>query len=81
MLITADHGNAECLHDDDSGQAHTAHTLNFVPCIIVGARYESAAKQLGHGILADIAPTLCAMLEITPPPEMTGRNLLAHAKA
>jgi 2,3-bisphosphoglycerate-independent phosphoglycerate mutase len=80
MLITADHGNAECLHDDDSGQAHTAHTLNFVPCIIVGERYESAAKQLGHGILADIAPTLCAMLEITPPPEMTGRNLLAHAQ-
>lgn len=81
MLITADHGNAECLHDDDSGQAHTAHTLNYVPCIIVGDAYKNTPKNLGHGILADIAPTLCAMLNLTPPPEMTGRNLLAHARA
>ncbi len=82
MLVTADHGNAECLHDEDSGQAHTAHTLNFVPCIIVGAAYKQLAKKnLGQGILADIAPTLCAMLNLTPPPEMTGRNLLAHATA
>lgn len=79
MLITADHGNAECLHDDDTGQAHTAHTLNLVPCIIVGDAYKHAKKQLGHGILADIAPTMCAMLHLTPPPEMTGRNLLADA--
>ena len=81
MLITADHGNAECLHDEDSGQAHTAHTLNFVPCLLVGERFTSTPKNLGTGILADIAPTLCAMLELTPPPEMTGRNLLAHAHA
>ncbi len=81
MLVTADHGNAECLHDEDSGQAHTAHTLNFVPCILVGERFKNAPKKLGHGILADIAPTLCALLEIPQPPEMTGRNLLAHAHA
>lgn len=81
MLITADHGNAECLHDDDSGQPHTAHTLNFVPCILVGESLKGAPKNLGHGILADIAPTLCALLGLTPPPEMTGRNLLAHARA
>ncbi len=81
MLITADHGNAECLHDDETGQAHTAHTLNFVPCILVGEAYKNTPKNLGQGILADIAPTLCAMLGITPPPEMTGRNLLAHARA
>ncbi|MFZ4540283.1 MAG: 2,3-bisphosphoglycerate-independent phosphoglycerate mutase [Rickettsiales bacterium] len=80
MLITADHGNAECLHDEDSGQAHTAHTLNLVPCIIVGEKYKNSAKQLGTGILADIAPTICAMLNLTPPPEMTGCNLLAHAR-
>ena len=79
MLITADHGNAECLHDDDTGQAHTAHTLNLVPCILVGAAYRNAKKDLGHGILADIAPTICAMLHLTPPAEMTGRNLLADA--
>lgn len=81
MLITADHGNAECLHDDDSGQAHTAHTLNLVPCIIAGGAYKNAPKDLGRGMLADIAPTLCAMLHLTPPAEMTGRNLLAHAQA
>lgn len=81
MLITADHGNAECLHDADSGQAHTAHTLNLVPCLIVGAVYKDAPKNLGKGILADIAPTICAMLGLTPPAEMTGRNLLAHAHA
>ncbi|MDX2095048.1 MAG: 2,3-bisphosphoglycerate-independent phosphoglycerate mutase [Alphaproteobacteria bacterium] len=81
MLVTADHGNAECLHDPDSGQAHTAHTLNPVPCLIVGAAYQPLAKNLGTGILADIAPTLCAMMHLAPPPEMTGRNLLAHAHA
>lgn len=81
MLITADHGNAECLHDADAGQAHTAHTLNPVPCIIVGDAYKNVPKDLGHGILADIAPTVCAMLGLTPPVEMTGRNLLAHAPA
>ena len=81
MLITADHGNAECLHDDETGQAHTAHTLNFVPCILVGDAYKTMPKNLGQGILADIAPTLCAMLGLTPPAEMTGRNLLAHARA
>jgi 2,3-bisphosphoglycerate-independent phosphoglycerate mutase len=81
MLITADHGNAECLHDPDSGQAHTAHTLNFVPCLVVGTAYKNAPKNLGTGILADIAPTICAMLGIAPAPEMTGRNLLAHARA
>ncbi len=79
MLITADHGNAECLHDPDSGQAHTAHTLNLVPCLVVGEAYKNTPKNLGKGILADIAPTLCAMMNLTPPPEMTGRNLLRHA--
>lgn len=81
MLITADHGNAECLHDADSGQAHTAHTLNLVPCVIVGDAYKNAPKELGKGILADIAPTLCAMMNLTPPPEMTGRNLLKPSHA
>lgn len=80
MLITADHGNAECLHDEGSGQAHTAHTLNPVPCLIVGARYRTQTQPLPSGILADIAPTLCAMLGLAQPPEMTGNNLLAHAQ-
>ena len=88
MLITADHGNAECLHDPDSGQAHTAHTTNPVPCVIVGKRVANAPKDLGRGILADIAPTLCGLLGIPFPDDMTGRDLLsstasdrAHASA
>ena len=78
MMITADHGNAECLHDDDVGQAHTAHTLNPVPCVLVGV---AGPKNLGTGILADIAPTLCALLEIPTPSEMTGCNMLQGHKA
>lgn len=77
MLITADHGNAECLHDADSGQPHTAHTLNPVPCLLVGAAMEPLPRELGKGILADIAPTVCGLLGLPLPPEMQGRDLLA----
>jgi len=76
MLITADHGNAECLHDDATNQAHTAHTLNVVPCLLVGERFKHNTRHLGSGVLADIAPTICALLNLPQPPEMTGRNLL-----
>ncbi len=80
MLITADHGNAECLHDPDAGQPHTAHTLNPVPCVLVGERFKQGPQKLPTGVLADIAQTLCALLELPQPPEMTGRNLLgSHA--
>ena len=81
MMVTADHGNAECLHDEESHQAHTAHTLNPVPCLLVGAAFAHTPKDLGRGILADIAPTLCGLLELPVPPEMTGRDLLAHAQS
>ena len=76
MMITADHGNAECLHDDEAGQAHTAHTLNPVPCMLVGATFATVPRDLGTGILADIAPTLCGLLALPVPAEMTGRDLL-----
>ena len=76
MLITADHGNAECLHDDDVGQAHTAHTLNPVPCLLIGHIPATTPRDLGRGILADIAPTLCHLLELPTPKAMTGRDLL-----
>ena len=55
MLITADHGNAEKMHDDATGQPHTAHTLNLVPCVYVGRAGDDRA---GGGSLQDIAPTL-----------------------
>ena len=72
LLITADHGNAEKMQDDESGQAHTAHTLNLVPCVYVGR----PAVMANGGSLQDIAPTLLAMLGLRQPFEMTGRSLI-----
>jgi len=71
VLVTADHGNAEKMHDDVTGQAHTAHTLNLVPCLYVGR----AATPRGPGALQDIAPTLLAMMGLPQPAEMTGHAL------
>jgi 2,3-bisphosphoglycerate-independent phosphoglycerate mutase len=70
-IVTADHGNAECLIDPVSGGPHTAHTTNPVPCWLVG---ENARLREG-GSLRDISPTLLGLLEVTVPPEMTGRDL------
>ncbi len=73
VLITADHGNAEKMYDDETGQPHTAHTLNVVPCVYVGR----PATLHGGGALQDIAPTLLAMMGLPQPPEMTGRSLVS----
>ena len=69
---TADHGNADEMLEED-GSPDTAHSLNPVPFIVTvdGARLD------GEGILADVAPTVLALLGIEQPPEMTGRSLLA----
>ena len=72
VLITADHGNAERMHDDATGQAHTAHTLNLVPCVYVGR----PAALIDGGALQDIAPTLLALMGLPKPPEMTGHSLV-----
>ena len=72
VVITSDHGNAEQLHDETTGQAHTAHTLNLVPCVYVG---RPATMQDG-GALQDIAPTLLALMGLPKPPEMTGHSLV-----
>ena len=73
MLITADHGNAEQMADPTNGQAHTAHTLNRVPLVVLGAPEGSA---LTDGRLADIAPTVLALLGLERPSAMSGRSLL-----
>lgn len=73
VLITADHGNAETMLDEENGQAHTAHTLNLVPLLYIGRK----AKVTGEGALQDVAPTLLAMMGLAQPPEMTGRPLIA----
>jgi 2,3-bisphosphoglycerate-independent phosphoglycerate mutase len=76
ILVTADHGNAEKMHDDATGQPHTAHTLNVVPCLYIGR----AATPRGPGALQDIAPTLLAMMGLPQPAEMTGHALFDIGK-
>jgi len=73
-LITADHGNVEQMLDVESGQAHTAHTLNPVPLILVSEQLGRAG--LKNGRLCDIAPTLLQMLSLPIPSEMDGKSLL-----
>ncbi len=72
-LITADHGNAEFMADPATGQPHTAHTTNPVPLILYDPSFKGRMKD--SGTLADVAPTLIAMLELAQPPEMTGHDL------
>ncbi len=72
-LITADHGNVECMADGDSGQPHTAHTSALVPLVYVGPR---RVRFAADGRLADVAPTLLALMDIAAPAAMTGRPLL-----
>ncbi|HEU4427668.1 MAG TPA: 2,3-bisphosphoglycerate-independent phosphoglycerate mutase [Myxococcota bacterium] len=73
-LITADHGNCELMVDPETGQPHTAHTTNPVP--IWWVTRDARGRRLADGGLADVAPTLCALLGIPQPTEMTGHNLI-----
>ena len=77
MLVTADHGNAEVMCDPMTGGPHTAHTLNRVPLVLVNA--PAGIAGLGDGELADIAPTLLALLALPQPAAMTGHSLLKSA--
>jgi len=74
-IITADHGNAEKMLDEDGGP-FTAHTTGRVPLILVSDRYRNARLR-GDGILADIAPTMLALIGLPVPEEMTGKPLMA----
>lgn len=74
-LVTADHGNADCMIAEDGG-AFTAHTTNPVPLVLVdasGAHLELSGRE---GRLADIAPTLLEMIGLPQPADMTGESLL-----
>ena len=74
MFICADHGNAEQLIDEETGEPFTAHTTNPVPFILVNA--DPAYKLREGGCLADIAPTLIELMGLEQPKEMTGKSLL-----
>jgi 2,3-bisphosphoglycerate-independent phosphoglycerate mutase len=70
-VITADHGNADHMLEDD-GSPNTAHSLNPVPLIVT----VSGLTLRGEGILADVAPTVLQLLAIEQPEGMTGRSLI-----
>ncbi len=72
VLITADHGNAETMHDTEANQPHTALTLNLVPLLYIGRK----ARAANGGALQDVAPTLLKMMGLPQPAEMTGKPLL-----
>jgi 2,3-bisphosphoglycerate-independent phosphoglycerate mutase len=77
VIITADHGNAECMYDEVHQQPHTAHTLEPVPFVYLG---RPAQLLKAHGTLADIAPTILHLLGLTIPLDMTGQLLLTLNK-
>lgn len=71
LLIIADHGNCEQMIDYKTGEPHTAHTTNPVPCVLVGKDV-----KLKEGRLADIAPTMLDLMGLDKPEEMTGESLI-----
>ncbi len=79
LLITADHGNCEMVRDPETGGPHTSHTTNPVPVLLMGGPTEA----IRDGRLADLAPTLLALMGLPQPREMTGQSILlqdpAHA--
>ena len=70
LLVTADHGNADCMFDE-SGKVNTAHTTNPVPFCVT-----KKGAKLSNGRLADIAPTILSVMGLDQPADMTGKNLL-----
>lgn len=73
LLITADHGNCEQMVDE-KGRPHTAHTSNPVQLIFVNG--QDHKQTLNDGILADLAPTILKLLDLSQPEAMSGRSLL-----
>lgn len=73
-IVTADHGNADKMVDDENNP-FTAHTTNVVPFIVVGDKF-IGKKLSSDGKLCDIAPTLLDMMNLTKPAEMTGKSLI-----
>ena len=73
LFILADHGNADIMIDEKTGEPYTAHTTNPVPFILVS---DEKHKLREGGCLADVAPTLLELMGIPQPKEMTGKSLL-----
>ncbi len=75
FLLTADHGNCELMRDPETGAPHTAHTTNPVPFVLAQGAARPALRSGGR--LADVAPTMLALLGIPQPAAMTGESLLS----
>ncbi len=71
LMVTADHGNADCMFDEATGKVNTAHTTNPVPFIVC-----EQSISLKPGRLADIAPTILQVMGLEQPKEMTGESLI-----
>ena len=80
LLVTADHGNCELMRDPATGGPHTSHTTNPVP-VMLSAMLDGRTVELHDGRLADLAPTLLALMGLPQPLEMTGRSLLLRPMA
>jgi 2,3-bisphosphoglycerate-independent phosphoglycerate mutase len=82
-IVTADHGNAEKMWDEERKEPFTAHTTGPVPLILdASAAPEVGCERLAEGgSLEDVAPTLLGLLGIAEPPEMTGKDLRLRASA
>jgi 2,3-bisphosphoglycerate-independent phosphoglycerate mutase len=76
FVILADHGNVEEMINAHTGEIDTEHSTNTVPFIVVSREFLGKSQTLPSGILADVAPTILALLGISKPISMTGRNLL-----
>lgn len=74
MLLTADHGNAECMEDPVTHKPFTAHTNNEVPFILIN--YDKKVSLREGGALCDVAPSVLEILDIQKPSEMTGTSLI-----
>ena len=73
MIITADHGNAEWMFNEETQAPQTAHTTNVVPFIVISNNKYELNKE---GALCDIAPSILDILEIKKPEEMLGQSLI-----
>ena len=76
LIVTADHGNAEKMFDERTGQPHTAHTSNPVPFIVVSKKWKAVPKENYEAGLRDIAPTILKIMGLPSPRAMTGQSLV-----
>lgn len=74
LVVIADHGNAERMRDPKTGEPHTSHTTNPVPCILIHESFHPELRKGGG--LPDIAPTVLELMQLTKPASMTGKSLI-----